>query len=313
MTLVLAMVGCQFIPASETMAPANTVVITPQMAQTRESTRTVSLYYRFRGEDRLARETREITLPNDRRLDEILITMLLDGPAASQSERVGLFPPGTRLISITQRNGVVFVTLSREFLGTPADMPINWQDNRTLQEEVLLRRRLGAYAIINTLAENAGAQSMQLLIQLDGESQGIPRTEFYREERDDGVLLGPITREESMILTHYYAADALLTAWCDKNWVRLYRYITLGPPTGDAFTQEMDMWPISLLSYLVTPGCVSADGTKAYLTVYLDLIDWNGSRQSDAQAMLTLVLQNDVWKIEYESLRQLPETVTTRY
>ncbi|HML46524.1 MAG TPA: GerMN domain-containing protein [Clostridia bacterium] len=311
--LLLILSGCQGAPPTAMLVQSAQTPAPEEAADasgvTRSDEHTVALYYRLQGEDMLARETRTIALPNDYRLESRLIELLIEGPRASNLELTGLFPANTRLISVSEQDTMLFVTLSQEFLSTPHDMPVNWRDDRSLYEEVLARRRLAVDSIVNTLTECTEYTSVQLLIQpnvQEAYGQRIARKEIYASETDSTLLFGPVYRSESMILTHYNTANIILS-WQQKNWERLYRFVAnkQGRPTAEAFEQEMDERRISLFSYSISPGHVSSDGQKAIFSVQLGLSGADGVHQIITSVPLAFTLEQDIWKISYETLVRL--------
>lgn len=315
--MLLLLGGCKsaqptalLVSPTQTPMAEETAAVDEISGVTRSDEHTVALYYRLQGEDMLARETRTVVLPNDYRLESRLVELLIEGPRASNLELTGLFPANTRLISVTEQDTLLFVTLSQEFLSTPHDMPVNWRDDRTLYEEVLTRRRLAVDSIVNTLTESTQYTSVQLLIQpnvQEAYGQRIARKEIYASETDPTLLFGPVYRSESMILTHYNTANVLLSSWQQKNWERMYRFVVNREerPTAEAFEQEMDERRISLFSYSISPGHVSSDGRKAIFSVQLGLSGADGVHQVITSMPLELTLEQDIWKITYNTLVRL--------
>lgn len=317
--MLLALSGCQdasptamIVGATQDPAAEPTQTAAVPTGEQRSGEHTVSLYYRLRGEDMLARETRTISLPNDYRLDRMLIEMLIEGPLASNLELTGLFPVNTRVLSVSAQDSLLFVTLSQEFLSTPHDMPLNWRDSPTLKAEVLTRRRLAMESIINALTECTEYTAVQLLVQQSSQEergQRIARNEIYSSETDPTVLFGPIYRSESVILTHYNTANTILSCWQQKEWDRLYRFVANQEdrPTAEAFAQEMEERSSTLFSYSLSPGHVSADGQKAIFSIQLGISDAQGVHQVITSLPLGLVLDQDIWKISYATLVRLME------
>ena len=82
-------------------------------------------------------------------------------------------------------------------------------------------------------------------------------------ETDDSAVLGPMTREEGLLLTQYNSAQVILESWRAKDYARLYRFTAQGDgkrPTQEAFNQELSSMPRALIDFTLEPGSVSEDG-----------------------------------------------------
>ncbi len=268
--------------------------------------RTVSLYFRMRDEAMLAREERSIPLYSDMRLEKVLIESLIEGPSPSSLDLTSPFIPGTRVISITESGSLLLVTLSQAFLDTPLDAPTQWQSDPVWRREVLLRRRLALASIVNTITEATSFTAVQLLVQenpSDMHGERISRQHLY-EVFDGDPLLTPVSRDESVILTHHNTAAVILDCWLQKDFARLYRLVA-SPPTEAAFTEEVLSYSRTLTNYSLSPGTVSADGQRAVLVVNLTFLD--GGAANVVGYTISLMQENGLWKIEYPALLRLME------
>lgn len=282
--------------------------ILPFADNTQYETRTVSLYYRMREEQLLARETRKINVPYDQRLEKVLIKALIDGPSINLLDLTGVFIAGTNVVKIEESGDMLIVTLSRNFLGTPADISQNWRNDPSLRNEVLQRRQLALESIVNTITENTRYTSVQLLVQSGGDDtsgQRIARSEVYMDGGDE--LLSPVKRSEENLLTHYNTAGIILECWKNKDFDRLYRYVS-GRPTEETFVQELTQYDRALLSYTLSAGTVSEDGASAVLLATLQYKDVNGTAAIENYP-IHIKCDGGLWKIEYENLLRLMEAM----
>ena len=85
--------------------------------------REVALYFRMQGENMLAREVRKIYLSRDDQLEKAIVRAIIDGPSASLLDLSSVFNPGTQVLSTFATGSILNVTLSREFLSAPPDVP----------------------------------------------------------------------------------------------------------------------------------------------------------------------------------------------
>ncbi len=316
--LLLASLGALFlsgcsvlVPPISTPAPVEMALNTPQILPKADASDTekkeMSLYFRMQGESMLVRETRTVMLPVDTQLEQVLIQALIDGPSPHLLNMNGLFIPGTKVISVSQSGSLLTVTLSPEFLDTPADAPANWNTNFSWRSEVLLRRRLALSSIVNTITEATDFTAVQLLVQQNNEDtvgRRIPRMEIYEATEGD-ALLTPVSRDEHSILTHFNTAVAILNCWRGKDYSRLSRYICESP-TEAAFQQEIVNHNRSLTNYSLTPGIISSDGTSAVLSAMLEYTDVNGVVLVENYP-IHLICDEGLWKMRYATLLKLME------
>ncbi len=281
--------------------------IAPRADAFHNSERGVSLYFRMRDEALLAREERFVTLPADKRLEQALVEELIDGPGPNALDVTGLFNPNTRVVSVSVEGATLVVTLSREFLDTPIDAPFDWANNAGWRAEVTLRRRLALMSIVGTVTEYSDVTNVQLLVRKsDAEIKGerIARSELY-ENASPNAQLGPVARDEAMLMSHHTAAEIVLECWKQKNFTRLYRYVA-ERPTEETFLQQMLSTQRSLISYALSAGTVSSDGKSAVLVAQLSL-NRQGNTERVENYPVRMTLDGGIWKISHDALMRLME------
>lgn len=285
---------------------AQAPVISPSAEGSEPEQREVSLYYRMRGEDMLARETRQVLFPLDTTVEAMLITKLIEGPGPNLLALTGLFNPGTKVMT-SGEGSLLTVVLSSEFLEKPADAPDNWRQDSAWHSEVLTRRRLALLSIVNTVTEETSYTAVQLLVQQDDNDRygrRIPRAEIY-EDGAESVVLSPVTRAEASILSARNTAEIVLSCWREKDYDRLYRFV-LGRPTEEEFRQRMLQVDRSLTGFSLLPGVVSNDGQSAVITANIEYRNANGYVQV-RDYPIRMVRDSSLWKMDYEALIRLME------
>lgn len=281
--------------------------ILPQAELASRDERTVSLYYRMRGENMLARETRTIFVPKDKPFEQVLVEALIDGPGASSLELMGTFLSGTRVVNVSSDGELLSVTLSRSFLGTPVDAPMDWESDVSWRAEVLLRRRLALAAVVNTITEETDYGAVLLLVQRtpdDMQGERIARSHLYENAPAD-ALLAPVMRSEQVLLTHHNTAAIVFDSWMAKDFSRLQRFVA-DRPTEAEFQQEMFASTRSLTGYSLSAGMVSDDGQSAVIVVQMDYADATGMVRVENYP-LRLERDRGLWKITYEALLRMME------
>lgn len=300
--------GCTVADPIEGMAtPATTALPAPVVEDLPTAENEAALWFRFGEEPLLAPERRLLTVSPTESLAHPLLRTLLEGPSAASMELQGLFPQGTKLVSLAQSDGVIFVTLSHHIMSAYPDEPDAWQDDPYWAVEVPLRRKLAMQSIAATLTENCGVDTVIILVAEEKTaSDSLRLKEGYYLTGGEGVA-APLTRDESLLLTPNRTAEVILQCWQEADWVRLYRYIArTDPANGDARPAESD-FPARmaslphLLHFDVAGGSISGD--QAVFTVagaYLD-----GSAETSFEGrILRLTREKGLWRV---GLTQLTE------
>ena len=142
-------------PESEYMPAIN-----PMTTAGGSQTDTLTLYYPLENENVLAGYTRRIKIQSTESRQQVLLRELAQQPESGLDLAAAL-PTGTRVGEVYSENKVLYVTLSSEFIQTPAD----WAnlDAQTLAQ----RKQLALYAVINTLTHSDEYQQVQILITND--------------------------------------------------------------------------------------------------------------------------------------------------
>ena len=304
----LALCGCEADPIASMSTPATTNLPAPLVENLTAATDAAVLWFRFGEEGMLASETRQLTIARTESLAEPLLRTLLEGPSAASIELRGLFPQGTRLVSVAQAEGVIFVTLSHHIMNAYPDEPVNWRDYPYWAVEVPLRRKLAMQSIAATLTENCGVDTVIILVADEkAASDSLRLKESYYMHTTDASVAAPLERDESLLLTPTRTAQTILQCWQEADWTRLYRYIArTDPATGAERPSEDDCREaLSALPHLlrceVSGG--SVNGTQAVFTASGTILT-DGAEESFTGRILRLTYERGMWRI---GLSQLTE------
>ena len=287
---------------NEASLPAPAVAGLPM----RESRAT--LWFRYGEEPLLAAETREISTARTESYAFSLMSALLNGPSAASTELEGLFPSGTRVISVHQSGRLMFVTLSRHIMNGFPDEPGSWRDQADWAIEVPLRRELAMQSIAATLTENCDVDQVIILVeQTDAATDSLRLRQGYYTLDGSTSLADPLQRDEHLLLSPARTAEVILQCWQESDWTRLYRYIAHhDPATGDprpeesAFVQQMKVLP-HLLRAEAQGGNVSEDGRSAVFTVNGAWLA-NGTEAPFSGMVLRLIREDGVWRVGLSQL-----------
>lgn len=304
----LLLTGCTRDPLSSMASEATGAIPEPVVADLPASQQRATLWFRFGEEPFLAAETREIEFTQTESYAMALLRALMEGPSAAATELGGLFPQGTQVVSVTQSDRVMFVTLSRHIMNGFADEPSNWRDQPVWAEEVPLRRTLAMQSIAATLTENCAVDSVVILVeQTRAVTDSLRLRQDYFTLDGDTSLADPLLRDESLLLTPARTAEVILQCWQEGNDQRLYRYVARTVPEGTAafpdeaaFAEAMSALP-HLLWAKPEGGSVSADGRSAVFTLQGAWLD-QGTERPFQGMVLRLTREKGLWRISLNEL-----------
>ena len=306
----LLLTGCTrdaIFPAEEKSTvpvPAPSTGETPQYADM------ATLWFRCGTEPFLAPESRAISHSRTQSHALALLQALAAGPSTGSTELTGLFPQGTQVISCTQSGRVMFVTLSKHIMNGYADEPVDWRQQSAWATEVPLRRQLAMQSIAATLTENCDVDSVVILVeQKSTATDSLRLRQSYFTLDGDTTLAAPLTRDESLLLTPARTAEVILQSWQEKDYSRLYGFITRTDPVSgaarpeeDAFLQQMRALPV-LMQFDLQGGSLSADGQQAVFTVSGAFLDGGEARPFSGMP-LRLIREKGIWRISLTELTQ---------
>lgn len=270
----------------------------------------VTLYFRCGDSALLGAQHAQLDIRREETIAASIVARLLEGPQAGAGELSGLFPKGTRLISVSGEGTTAFVTLSREFLGKPDGAPGDWEDLTIWQEEAALRRMLAVQSLVLSLTEDGRYQRVQLyLAQSDDDvPQRIPMAYFSTDAAEPNAVLAACSRDETYLLTPQRVLNRLLDRWQKKDWAAVYELLASGDealPMLSAFESKMRALDVSLLTYETTTGSVSFDGQRATLVLSAQIHTPDGGDAKLTRESVPLVRGSGSWAMTYDTLLSL--------
>ena len=271
----------------------------------------VTLYFRFADTGVLGAQQAQLDIRREETVATSIVQKLIDGPDIAHEHLSGVFPQGTRVISVTGEETTAFVTLSGSFLGRPDGAPADWEDLPEWQEEAALRRRLAVQSITLALTEDGRFQRVQLYVAENDDEipQRIPLALMDTRITDPALVLAACPRDEQALLTPGCALEMAMQAWQAQDWAALYPLMTQAQdealPTLTVFETEMADLGISLLTYSVSPGSVSFDGQSATLVLDAEIRSRDGGDAQIVRESVPLCRVQDNWAMELKTLRSL--------
>lgn len=271
----------------------------------------VTLYFRFADTGVLGAQRAQLDIRREETVATRIVQKLIEGPDIAHEHLSGVFPQGTRVISVAGDGATAFVTLSGNFLGRPDDAPADWEDLPQWQEEAALRRRLAVRSIALALTEDGRYQRVQLYVAENDDEipQRIAMAYMDTRVTDPALLLAACPRDEDAMLTPGRALEMIMEAWQAQDWAALYPLMADAQdeplPTLTVFETEMAGMGISLLTYSVSPGTVSFDGQSATLVLDAEIRSREGGDAQIVRESVPLARVQDNWAMDIGTLRSL--------
>lgn len=306
--LMLPLGGCHRDPISPLATVGDTSALpAPVVDALPKEDRHSTLWFRFGQEPFLAAERREISVSPAESYPLALVQGLLQGPGAASTELGGIFPQGTKVLSVHQAERLMFVTLSRHIMDGYADEPEHWQNQPAWAIEVPLRRKLAMQSIAATLTENCEVDTVVILVEQSGNvTDSLRLRSSYYNLDGDTSLAAPLHRDEALLLTPARTAEVILECWQQSDWTRLYRYVArtdpftgISRPEEAAFVQLMTDGPHLLRAH--AEGGSLADGHTAVFTVRGTWLK-DGAEQPFDGMVLKIVQEKGLWRVGLSQL-----------
>ena len=304
--------GSRQFPASSSAPESAVVLPVSDESGSQTSAQEATLWFRFSTEPYLAPESRAITQRKGQSYEMALLEALFAGPGTQHHELVGALPEGSRVISAVLQGRVLLVTVSGEFLGMPADIPMDWQEYDFWRTEAPLRRKLAMQSIAATVSENCDVDAVQILVDeniADGASLRLKQN-WFLDDSEESRLTGPQYRDESLLLTPAGTGKAILRHWLERDWENLYLYVSQRDPQSGMtrpeyrnFAASMNGLP-SLISAELMDCSVSEDGQRTTVSVHARIRPDQGQREISRNAVLHLARENGIWKLSFSQLTE---------
>ncbi len=311
--LSLLLTGCAarepLAALTSTPMPGQGELPSPVAEEEQTQRQTYVLWFRFGQEPYLAAEKREMAVSPTEETELALAQALVNGPSAQSMELKGLFPPGTRVISVLRQGRTLFVTLSRQLLSRYVDEPTEAGKDAYWAQELPLRRQLAMQALAATLTENCAVDTVVVLVEPRGSAtESLRLRQSYYRTGGGEEPAAPLQRDDALLLTPHTVMDLICQLWQERDWVRLYRYAAAQDawtgetlPEYEEFVRRMDALS-QLVDYEVSAGSV-AGNRQATFSVQLTLLR-DGQVETREKGVFYLQEEKGLWKV---GLSQLAE------
>ena len=297
--LVFSAWGC-----TQTPYQSAEVEINPVEGAAKSERTDVTLYFADAQYSGLVGCVRSIETPVTERREYAILNALIQGVAGSDGGNVtSLINPKTTVVSVTDSNNILFVTLSREFL--------DWSDFASVPEnaEVMLKY-LAVFSIVDTLIELSGYPRVQLLVDMNDSGTG------QRVKRSDVGLGGagvlePLDRNGSIILSPGNAINGLFDGVMGKDGDKIYDFIAYNDgeldekPSVTTLKTEIQASGLAIESYSLRDTILGADGKTAVVMADYTTRAQNGDVKENTNIPIPLIREDGVWRITYSVLKRI--------
>ncbi len=280
----------------------------------------VTLYYRYKTEPYLAPYSVLLDVTNDKSIEQAVLERLIQGPDSDRYAYTALIDAETS-VSVEEKRGHLEITLSQEYVDFMAALPNPWDaNNDEYESELMLRRQLALYSIVDTITEMG--KFGRVMIQINrgsGVAEKLRRSEAGITSMGDRAI-DLISRDASWVLTARRSAELALDAFVDKDWSRFSGFIAgdvdgTSAPNASELRDLLQQRP-SLISYTIAPnetvmpgGDVARKGVEqATLTLDVTFSDAVGVVTVIESVPLRMVREDGIWQIAYPSLSAMVPT-----
>lgn len=263
------------------------------------------LYFRLTDEPYLVKVTRNISVRANESRENAILRALLNGPPPLSNGVSGVLTESARVISVQLDGGILYVTMSREFIET--------DKNAGSREEIDELLRLRVFALVNSLTASGSADRIQILIDLDNSGTGLRVQRgmlgLHTEDTASSQLLEPLKFNSGIVVDSGKIADLALSHIRDGEYERAYNLFAQSEsggfqrPSYAAFETELKSLG-ALRDYKII-SFRPPDSQELSASVNLDFVYTDGSAKTVNQAILNLYREGDLIKVGYNSLLKL--------
>jgi hypothetical protein len=266
------------------------------------------LYFRLTGEPYLVKVTRNISVRANESRENAVLRALLEGPPPLSDGVSAVFPSYARVVSVHPDGGILYVTMSREFMETNK----NAASRKEMDEDL----RLSVYALVNSLSALGSTNRIQILIDLDNSGTGsrVQRAMLglHSENQAASQLLEPLGFNEDIVTDAGKVADLALRHLNNGEYEQAYLLFSqmesggFERPSYASFETELKslgtLTDYSIISFGPAEGSADFTATADIKFTYSD-----GSVKTVQGAALDLYREGDLIKVGYNSLLRLFE------
>ncbi len=263
----------------------------------------ITLYFRLTDEPALVPVQRTVAVRANEYVGGAVVRQLLNGPTALFGDLERVLPKGTRLVDIYPDGGILYAVLSKEIL--------EYEDDSSTREEIELTKRLGVYAIVNSLCALGEATRVQILVDMDGTGKGSRVSPFllgFTSEYTSSQWLDPMGVETDVVINPNLMVNLALQRLKEENYAQSYKFFaeseTGGMQKPDFAAFETELLSLGTIDdFTVKSADTGKDTLNGKATV--DIV-WtareDGKTRTTKNAVLALLPEGGLYKIGFYSL-----------
>ncbi len=264
----------------------------------------VLLYFADKEYTMLVGEERVVDVPVSQRLEYSVLHELIAGPVITGAYFNQILNPETDIISISESENVLSITLSSEFLDWSF---ITYPD---VSGNLDMIKRLAVYSVVNTVIEASGCSRVQLLVDREGSGTG---QRIYLNEIGMGEsgVLEPLGRNSFITMTAVYVLESVAEALISREYAGAYAYIASADAEGNispeesAFVNAMQESEILLEEFSVVEVVESVNSDRLLLMVDYVTDSPTAGRKVHENVPVQMIKENSIWKITYTQVQSL--------
>lgn len=317
MALCFAMsaAGCMGKVIAEDRTKLNLPQIDPEDGASRELA--VTLYYRLANEEYLVGVEGKVPVRGEERTEAAVIRALKEGNAISPGIDA-LIPSAASVKELAYEDGILYVTLSEEFLNEDIINSIEEEDFlkekdynsavKAATREMYLVRRLGVLSIVNTIAGNNMDVKVQVLVERGGEARKLSYEELGFENMEN-VFVEPMEYDEEVVANQERVAACMLEHMVNGEYEMAYVLVAESfespkPSYAEFETQMKNLGTV--VSYEITDK--GSDGNGVYVLANVRISSPNGTVKRISNAPIYMAKENNIYKVSYSSMKKLMES-----
>lgn len=263
----------------------------------------ITLYFRLTDEPALVPVQRTVAVRANEYVGGAVVRQLLNGPTALFGDLERVLPKGTRLVDIYPDGGILYVVLSKELL--------EYEEEASTREEIELTKRLGVYAIVNSLSTLGDASRVQILVDMDGTGKGSRVSPFllgFTSEYTSSQWLDPMGFEEDVVVNPTLMVNLAMQRLTEEDYAQAYMFFAESE-TGGLQKPDFAAFETNLLSLGTiddfTVKSTDTGGNTLNGKATVDIV-WtsreDGQTRTVKNAVLALLPEGELYKIGFYSL-----------
>jgi len=280
-----------------------------------ERTTHVTLYYRLANENFLLGVDSDVTVLANERTETAVIRALLEDGLPPASNLVSACPMGTAVEDVTYENGILYVTLSRQFLNTDAVDKLARESYASDEEyaaavqsaesDMYAARRMGALSIINTITNHSAGVAVQIMIDTDGTGSGrrLSYNSLGMTEYGSG-LMEPLRFDSSVLVTPERMAASFFEHMIAEEYEEAYILLTGGDAVKPSYAEFVSNTQVRgrVVSYSISGSEEGENGVA--ITTTVSIMD-AGSSSYTINSVVRLNEEDGIYKVNYDSLMSI--------